>query len=587
MIKHVLVTALLLASLAHADESGARKIALSFDDAPLGDGAFYTGDERTLALIDALQRAGVESAMFFATAGNLERAGDAGVTRLERYAAAGHLIANHSHGHRSANRTPAADFLADVDRANRALSGLPGFAPYFRFPFLHEGRPAARRDAIRDGLEERGLGNGYVTVDNYDWYLQVLADEVVAAGGRIDTDAWRDAYVETLTDAVEFYDALASRSIGRSPHHVLLLHENDLAALFVDDLVTALRADGWDIVSAETAYDDAISTREPDTLFLNQGRVAAIAHVQGAAPRRLVSTYEDEAVLRAEFLRRGLIDPGENAYLSASPPGNEPTVFAPGKVSRSDAYEYGSVFSASGTEAFFGVDVGERAEIRTTRLEDGEWKTPEVVLADPVFTYGDPFLSLDGSRLYFISNRPREGGFEPADFDIWYVDRRQDGWSEPVNLGAPINTPANEYYVSLTDDGHLAFASNRGAGGQRNFDVYVAAPKDDGGYYPPQRLPDSVNSPAYEADPFIAHDGSYLIFGATRRDGSGRGDLYISFKDEEGEWSEAVSMGPRINTQHHELCPYVSRDGRYLFYTSNEDIRWLDAAVIDELRQEP
>jgi len=569
---------------AGADAGERRQIALSFDDAPRGNGPVFTGDARTRELVAALDRAGVPGAMFFVTTENLARQGDAGYERLRHYAAAGHRIANHSHSHDSANRTAAADFLKDLDRADLFLRELPGFSAYFRFPYLHEGRPESRRDAIRDGLAERGLENGYVTVDNYDWYMQALADEVTAAGGRIDTPDWREAYVDTLLQAVEFYDALAVRTLGRSPRHVLLLHENDLAALFVDDLVAALRDSGWEIIPAEVAYTDPLNERQPDTLFLNQGRVAAFAHEEGASARRLVSALEDEAALRAEFVRRGLLGGNRNAYLGAEPPGETPVVFAAGHVSREDQFEYGSAFSADGLEMFFGVNVGERAEIRTTRFADGEWTAPAVVLSDPVFTYGDPLLSLDGSRLYFISDQSRDGGADPVDFDIWYVDRRRDGWSEPVNLGAPVNTAGNEYYVSFTDDGHIAFASNHGRERAGDYDLYVAAPTDDGGFEPPERLPGSVNTGAYEADPFIANDGSYLIFGGSRRGGLGRGDLYIAFRGDDGRWGEAVSMGPAINSEHHELCPFVSRDGRYLFYTSNGDIRWVSTAVIERLR---
>ncbi len=572
---------------AGADAGERRQIALSFDDAPRGDGPVFTGDARTSELVAALDRAGVEGAMFFVTTENLVAHGDAGYERLQRYAAAGHRIANHSHSHESANRTAAADFLKDLDRAEQTLRELPGFRAYFRFPFLHEGRPESRRDAIRDGLAERGLTNGYVTVDNYDWYMQALANEVAAAGGRVDTPEWRDAYVDTLLHAVEFYDALAVRTLGRSPKHVLLLHENDLAALFVDDLVTALRDTGWEIIPAEAAYADPLNEREPDTLFLNQGRVAAIAHTEGASARRLVSAFEDEAALRAEFVRRGLLDGNRDAYLGEEPPGADPAVFASGRVSREGQFEYGSAFSTDGLEMFFGVNVGERAEIRMTRFDNGEWSAPSVVLSDPVFTFGDPMLSLDGSRLYFISNKSRDGDSKPVDFDIWYVDRRGSDWSEPVNLGAPVNTAGNEYYVSFTDDGHIAFASNHGRERPGDYDLYVAAPRDEGGYEPPKRLPGTVNTGAYEADPFIARDGSYVIFGASRRGGLGRGDLYIAFRDDDGQWSEAVSMGPAINSEHHELCPFVSRDGRYLFYTSNEDIRWVSTSVIEGLRSRP
>ena len=99
------------------------------------------------------------------------------------------------------------------------------------------------------------------------------------------------------------------------------------------------------------------------------------------------------------------------------------------------------------------------------------------------------------------------------------------------------------------------------------------------------RLSDAINTENYEADVFVAPDESYLIFCSTRPGGQGRGDLYVSFRNEDGNWTEAKSMGDKINTRNLELCPCVSSDGHYFFYTSNEDIYWVDAKVIDEMRE--
>ena len=294
------------ASADKAENAAPRRIALSFDDAPLPDGAFLTGAERTRRLVAGLEAAGVQGALVFATTSNLEAA-PGGADRLRAYADAGHAIGNHSHAHPWLRRSEPEAYLADVRAANERLSAL-GFAPaYFRYPFLDEGPDVARRDAAREGLAALGLRNGYVTVDNYDWYLDVLAAEALAANPDVDREALRRLYVEVLMDAVRFYDAIARDTLGRSPAHVLLLHENDLAALYIGDLVAALRADGWEIIPAPEAYADPIADTVPDTLFNGQGRVAALAHAAGRAPRELVHPLEDEAALRALFVERGLL----------------------------------------------------------------------------------------------------------------------------------------------------------------------------------------------------------------------------------------------------------------------------------------
>ena len=140
-----------------------------------------------------------------------------------------------------------------------------------------------------------------MTVDTYDWHLVTLAKEARDAGAEFELDDLRDLYVDVITRSTEFYDVLAQDLLGRSPHHVLLLHENDLAALFIGDLVAELRRRGFRIIPATEAFRDPIAEREPDTLFLGQGRVAALAHEAGAPPRELVSPTEDENYLRARF----------------------------------------------------------------------------------------------------------------------------------------------------------------------------------------------------------------------------------------------------------------------------------------------
>jgi peptidoglycan/xylan/chitin deacetylase (PgdA/CDA1 family) len=304
--------ALLLLLLAWSAPAAAQKrIAFTFDDVPRQAGAFFTPDGRARELIAALRRGRVAQAGFFVTTGNLDKpAGAGGEARIRSYVRAGHVIANHSHSHLWLHRTEVNDYVADLDRAAAWLKGRPGYRPWFRFPFLDEGRrDLAKRDALRAALKERGLSNAYVTIDNYDWHLDSLASAAKREGRAIDMAALRRLYVETLVGAANFTDRVAVEAIGRSPAHVLLLHETDLAAMFVDDLAAALKADGWEVITIDEAYRDPIAAVEPDTWFLNAGRVAALAHIKGKEPRTLMHERTDEAVLTRLFKERVLKAP--------------------------------------------------------------------------------------------------------------------------------------------------------------------------------------------------------------------------------------------------------------------------------------
>ena len=268
------------------------------------------------------------------------------------------------------------------------------------------------------------------------------------------------------------------------------------------------------------------------------------------------------------------------------PPGTKPEVFAPGVISTEQEHEFGSVFSSDGDEFFYGVDVGDRTEIRYTRLEDNTWTLPVIIISDSVYGFNDPFLSPDEKELYYISDKPMEGFGESVPHDIWF-SRRTEGntWSDPINAGPNINSEAAEYYISFTSDKTMFFASNIASSTTwwRNFDIYYST-FDKGEFQEPVRLGAAVNTDEYEADVFVSPDASYLIFCGMREEGYGNGDLYISFAQPDGEWSQAVNMGPEVNSEAHELCPFVTLDGKYLLYTRGGDIYWVSTEIIDNYR---
>ena len=260
-------------------------------------------------------------------------------------------------------------------------------------------------------------------------------------------------------------------------------------------------------------------------------------------------------------------------------------IFAPGLISLPEESEFGSVFSKDGLEFFYGVDIEGRTEIRYTKLENSKWTVPKTIISHEVYGYNDPFLSPDDSELYFISDQPIDGMGSKKDHDIWYSKRTPTGWSNPINAGPNINSDRNEYYISFTKTGTMYFASNKyaAADNQRNFDIFAAKKLDDK-FQVAVKQSDAINSEGYEADVFIAPDESYIIFAASRNEGLGQGDLYISFKLQDGAWSKSKNMGEHINSPNHELCPFVTADGKYFFYTSNKDIYWVDASVIEKLK---
>lgn len=263
-----------------------KRIALSFDDAPRSRGAFFTEDERAERLIESLRAEQAGQVVFFVNPGRIN-IGDGDEARLARYVASGHLIANHTFEHPVLSRDTPEAYLADIDRAAAWLNGRAGYRPWFRFPGLDEGgTDAAKRDAVRAGLAARHLRNGYVTVDGLDWNMEANVIAAARTKRPIDMDALRTLYVETHVQSADFSDALARRTIGRSPVHMMLLHETDLAALYIGDLIEALRADGWEVVTADEAYADPVYSHTPDTPHANGTLIEQLAWEKGVTGPR-------------------------------------------------------------------------------------------------------------------------------------------------------------------------------------------------------------------------------------------------------------------------------------------------------------
>ncbi len=265
--------------------------------------------------------------------------------------------------------------------------------------------------------------------------------------------------------------------------------------------------------------------------------------------------------------------PLSGPYLGQQPPGESPELFAPGIVS-TGLYERDLVMTPDGKEIYFCVAAPGflQATIMVTRLTDKGWTHPEVMeqMDQPGILNFEPCISADGSRFFFLSTRPDTlaGETGRGDQDIWVMERQGEGWSEPRNLGAPVNTDQAEFYPSLTREGTLYFT--RAEKDSRIHYIYRSEFRD-GAYQEPERLPVQVNMGTNRYNAFISPDESWIIVPAVgREDSFGGTDYYISFRDSSGNWSEPVHFGPEINSRWDgDYSTSLSPDGEYLFFMSN------------------
>ncbi len=274
------------------------------------------------------------------------------------------------------------------------------------------------------------------------------------------------------------------------------------------------------------------------------------------------------------------LSPLTGPYLGQEPPGLSPEIFAPGIVSTEKAWEAAVSFSPDGKELFF----TRREDIRGTENRiiyseflDGKWTKPSLAPFARDITEYEAFVSPDGKKIFYNSDRPKPNS-PTAVGEIWYSEKTPGGWSEGKYLTETINK-GWIMFVTASRNNNLFFT----AGFNRKFGIYRSEFKN-GVYQEPEYLPSEINY-LRGAHPFIAPDESYLIFDA-QPEGMGKSQLYISFRDKNGNWMRAVKFNETINMTNTENIPYVSPDGKYFFFHRNNDIYWVSARIIEEMRPE-
>ena len=247
-----------------------------------------------------------------------------------------------------------------------------------------------------------------------------------------------------------------------------------------------------------------------------------------------------------------------------SPPGTPASVFAPGLVSDTEQ-EYGVAVTEDWSEIYFTRLSGEQSVIMKTRRTGATWSLPIPASFSGQHNDSHPWLVPAGDKLYFVSRRPCPGAQQAL--NVWVVERSAEGWTAPRSLGSPV-TDQTVHAPSVSESGAI-YATGlmrlRHSGGQ-----YLAA----------EPLTPDVDG----SHPAVAPDESFVVFSARRAGALGGTDLYVVFQQPDDSWTDPANLGPNVNTDRAESSPTLSSDGRFLFFSRQEDIWWVDAAVIDAVR---
>ena len=274
------------------------QLAVTMDDFNVLEDVQLSGAERSERILAALRRHDAH-AMALVVGRNAETA--TGRAILDRWAAAGHVIGNHTYSHLDyhAASTTAEAYVADFERGDEVLRGRRGFEKFFRFPMLREGNTTEKLDAMRLALAARGYRNAHVTIDNSDFLIANELRDRLIAQPRTDPRPYRDLYLRHMLAFARYFRDAARDVFGRDISHTLLTHFNLLNALYLGDLLEALRDDGWSIARVNAVYQDEVFQRQNTMLPGGDSLVWACARETG---RKLPKApVETDVWLQREF----------------------------------------------------------------------------------------------------------------------------------------------------------------------------------------------------------------------------------------------------------------------------------------------
>lgn len=250
---------------------------------------------------------------------------------------------------------------------------------------------------------------------------------------------------------------------------------------------------------------------------------------------------------------------------------NVPILFAPQIIS-TDQIESGPLtFSEDGRYVYFSVWAPDHSVsvLCESELVAGQWTEPRILPFSGKFRDNHPFISHDGKKLFFSSDRPKnEKSNIPKDCDIWFAEKQNGGWAVPQRLGDSINSPFNEYSPCVTLANTIYFtrlSPEMARGGEIYYSDFA-----NGYFNKAKRLEnDSINSTRHEWHVYVTANGKYMFFTTLDKAGAGGGeDLFISIRKDK-VWQNPVPFP--FNGLHHDYLASLGHDGKYFYFVSERE----------------
>lgn len=181
------------------------------------------------------------------------------------------------------------------------------------------------------------------------------------------------------------------------------------------------------------------------------------------------------------------------------------------------------------------------------------------------FNNGAAAITADNKHMYFVVCDNNQVEY----CDIWFTEFKNGKWTVPMNMGSAINSQVWDSQPTISYDGKTLIFSSMRPGGEGGADLWLSTRNDKGQWTAPVNLGNVINTKEHELTPFIHSDSQTLYFASKGHRGLGGYDLFYSKKDSSGNWMKPKNLGYPINTEFDESSFFVSLNGKKGFYATD------------------
>lgn len=263
-------------------------------------------------------------------------------------------------------------------------------------------------------------------------------------------------------------------------------------------------------------------------------------------------------------------------YFKQTSPGDSAELFAHGIISDETTKEADLAISPNGDEIFFVRGTWPNTKIMYMSKSSDKWSLPDTAKFSTDCWATEPAFSPDGKFLYFSTSKGKTG---IMNYNLWRIEKAGNTWTEPESLFDLGGDSIWEFHPAVTMDGSVYFCAWNSL--KEKGDIYVSHCTEKG-CSEPDKIESPISTEFSEGDPYVEPNGTYMIFNSNRPGGYGGEDQYITFKNNDGSWTNPENLGTKYNSEKDDYDMDISPDGKYIFLYLNGDIYWMQVGDLKD-----